>query len=319
MAKFRQIYISFWQNEYIQEEMEPEEKLFYLYLLSGPSSSQIGIYQISKRQMAFDTGFSNDKIDELMDKFINIHKLIDYDEKYREVVIIKWGNLNLNKGGKPIEDLIIKELRKIKNLSFIKYRLEDCRNERLSELIHLFYDTCNDTLTIRKEKKEINQNEDTNAKINTKSNLSNNTLEVNKTSALHDTCNDTGAIKNKEERINNNIYKEKIYKKDKILDYINSLEKSDEVKNKIIEFYSYRKKIKKNFKTTRGIDNLLNQSYDSDNHFIACINYAMDHEYIGVKPEYVKGAGNNGNNKYTRNGSKTNIKPDYGSGFDEFN
>lgn len=65
-----------------------------------------------------------------------------------------------------------------------------------------------------------------NAKINTKSNLSNNTLEVNKTSALHDTCNDTGAIKNKEERINNNIYKEKIYKKDKILDYINSLEKS---------------------------------------------------------------------------------------------
>lgn len=93
MAKFRQIYISFWQNEYIQEEMEPEEKLFYLYLLSGPSSSQIGIYQISKRQMAFDTGFSNDKIDELMDKFINIHKLIDYDEKFREVVIIKWGKL----------------------------------------------------------------------------------------------------------------------------------------------------------------------------------------------------------------------------------
>ena len=85
------------------------------------------------------------------------------------------------------------------------------------------------------------------------------------------------------------------------------------------EITNFEKKIKKNFKTTRGIDNLLNQSYDSDNHFIACINYAMDHEYIGVKPEYVKGAGNNGNNKYTRNGSKTNIKPDYGSGFDEFN
>lgn len=68
--------------------------------------------------MAFDTGFSNDKIDELMDKFIFHHKLIDYDEKYREVVIIKWGNLNLNKGGKPIEDLIIKEAQRNKK-SFI--------------------------------------------------------------------------------------------------------------------------------------------------------------------------------------------------------
>ena len=68
-----------------------------------------------------------------------------------------------------------------------------------------------------------------------------------------------------------------------------------------------------------SLKTLLRKRYDSDDHFIACINYAMDHEYIGVKPEYVKGAGNNGNNKYTRNGSKTNIKPDYGSGFDEFN
>ena len=68
MAKFRQIYISFWQNEYIQEEMEPEEKLFYLYLLSGPSSSQIGIYQVSKRQMAFDTGFSNVGVSAITEK-----------------------------------------------------------------------------------------------------------------------------------------------------------------------------------------------------------------------------------------------------------
>ena len=54
MAKFRQIYINFWSNPYIQEEMTAEDKYFYLYLLTNEQTKQIGIYQITKKSANAD-------------------------------------------------------------------------------------------------------------------------------------------------------------------------------------------------------------------------------------------------------------------------
>ena len=54
MNKFRQIYCDFWQNSYIQEELTPEDKLFYLYLMTNPKTTQIGVYSITFKQMEFD-------------------------------------------------------------------------------------------------------------------------------------------------------------------------------------------------------------------------------------------------------------------------
>ena len=58
MAKYRMVRTEFWKNPIVMEEMSPEDRYFYLYLLTNPQTTQIGIYRITKKQMAFDLGYS---------------------------------------------------------------------------------------------------------------------------------------------------------------------------------------------------------------------------------------------------------------------
>ncbi|EKN69951.1 DnaD domain-containing protein [Neobacillus bataviensis LMG 21833] len=58
MAKYRMVRTDFWKNPVVSEEMTPEDKYFYLYLLTNPHTTQIGIYKIAKKQMAFNLGYS---------------------------------------------------------------------------------------------------------------------------------------------------------------------------------------------------------------------------------------------------------------------
>ena len=111
MAKFRQIQTDFWSNPYVQEEMTPEDKFFYLYLMTNEKSTQIGIYKITKKQIAFDMGYSIESVGNLLKRFMEQHKLIKYDSETREIILLEWAKTNLNKGGKPFEDLILSELK----------------------------------------------------------------------------------------------------------------------------------------------------------------------------------------------------------------
>jgi hypothetical protein len=67
MAKFRMVRVDFWRNPVVSEKMSPEDRYFYLYLLTNPNTTQIGIYQITKKQMAFDLGYSIESVHSLMD------------------------------------------------------------------------------------------------------------------------------------------------------------------------------------------------------------------------------------------------------------
>jgi hypothetical protein len=77
----------FWKKPIVSEEMTPEDKFFYLYLLTNPHTTQIGIYKITKKQMAFDLGYSIESVHSLMERFINHHKLIRYNPETRELAI----------------------------------------------------------------------------------------------------------------------------------------------------------------------------------------------------------------------------------------
>ena len=90
MAKFRHIHTAFWSDAKVSEEMTPEDKYFYLYLLTNEHTNQIGVYAITKKQIAFDLGYSIESVRALMDRFINNHKLILYNEETREMCILNW-------------------------------------------------------------------------------------------------------------------------------------------------------------------------------------------------------------------------------------
>jgi len=100
MAKYRMVRTDFWRNPVVSEEMTPEDKYFFVYLLTNHHTTQIGIYKITKREMAFDMGYSIETIQSLMDRMIHHHQIIRYNPKTRELAIKNWGKYNLHKAGK---------------------------------------------------------------------------------------------------------------------------------------------------------------------------------------------------------------------------
>ena len=138
MAKYRMVRTDFWKNPIVSEEMTPEDKYFYLYLLTNPHTTQIGIYRITKKQMAFDLGYSIESVHSLMERFILHHKLIRYNPETRELAIKNWGKENLHKGGKPIMDCIFSELKEVEDHSLIQYVSDSIDKQEIRSLYESF-------------------------------------------------------------------------------------------------------------------------------------------------------------------------------------
>jgi phage gp36-like protein len=165
MAVYRQVHVSFWNDAKVVEEMTPEDKYFYLYLLTNPFTTQIGIYQITKKQMAFDMGYSVESINALVDRFEKHHKIIKYNNETREIALLNWGKYNFNRGGKPVEDCVKKELKGVKDTNLIALVAEKIGNKTIKALFlqrldDTSHDTLDDTSTIRGQEKEEEEKEE---------------------------------------------------------------------------------------------------------------------------------------------------------------
>jgi DnaD/phage-associated family protein len=165
LAKFRQVHTSFWQDPRVLEEMTPEDKYFYLYLLTNPNTTQIGVYQITKKQMAFDLGYSVESVNSLLERFENVHKVVKYNPQTREIAILNWGKYNLNKAGKPVIDCIKKELAEVKDKKLLWEIMNKIPNEEVTNLFSRYVydsynDTYNDTSTTSGQEKEEEKEEE---------------------------------------------------------------------------------------------------------------------------------------------------------------
>lgn len=134
MALYRQIFIEFWKDPKVTEEMSAEDRYTLLYLLTNPHTTQIGIYQITKRQIAFDLGYSTESVGAIIERFEKLLGLIKYNPETRELAIKNWGKYNLKRGGKPVLDCIRKELEKVKDRTLIEYVADSIPNETIKEL-----------------------------------------------------------------------------------------------------------------------------------------------------------------------------------------
>lgn len=169
---YRLVYTDFWNDPKVMEEMTPEDKYFYLYLLTNANTNMIGIYRIVKKQMAFDLGYSIESVNSLMERFISTYDLIIYNADTRELCIKNYGKYNLNKAGKPVTDCIKKELNEVKDKSLIKEIAANVRHAGNKKIIMDYLNSigvCNDTLdeggddtssTTNIENKEGSENED---------------------------------------------------------------------------------------------------------------------------------------------------------------
>ena len=117
MAVFRKIEISFWQDPFVLKPT-PEEKYFYLYLMTNSKTTQCGIYEIPKSIMILETGYNQETIEKLLKKFIGYGKII-YDDDSCEVMLINWLKYNSSRSPK-VAACVRKEIKKVKSNKLLK-------------------------------------------------------------------------------------------------------------------------------------------------------------------------------------------------------
>lgn len=102
MAIYRNVHLSFWTDNKIEDDFTPEDRYFYLYLMTNPQTNICGCYEYSYSQMARHTGYNKDTIIRLLDRFQNFHKVIQYDAKTKEVLLLNWYKYNWSKSEKTL-------------------------------------------------------------------------------------------------------------------------------------------------------------------------------------------------------------------------
>jgi hypothetical protein len=118
MAIFRKIHTSFWLDSFVQD-LTPEQRYFFLYLLTNDKTKQCGIYEITIKQMCYDTGYNDETIKKLISFFTKKNRLM-YSESSKEIALKNWLKFNSSTSPK-VKTCIESELKQVKNKVLIEY------------------------------------------------------------------------------------------------------------------------------------------------------------------------------------------------------
>lgn len=120
MAVFRTISNSFWTDSKVDDTFTPEDKYFYLYLLTNPHTNICGCYEISNKQMSRETGYNEDTIKRLIERFEKVHDVIRYNPDTKEMLILNWHKYNWTKSEK-LKTAVEKVIGHIKCQEYAEY------------------------------------------------------------------------------------------------------------------------------------------------------------------------------------------------------
>ncbi len=120
MAIYRNVQLSFWTDNKVEDDFTPEDKYFYIYLLTNPQTNICGCYEVSYSQMTRQTGYNKETIDRLFDRFENVHKVIRYSRDTKEILLINWYKYNWSKSEKTLVG-VENVAKHIKSDDFRKY------------------------------------------------------------------------------------------------------------------------------------------------------------------------------------------------------
>jgi Txe/YoeB family toxin of Txe-Axe toxin-antitoxin module len=115
MAVYRQVHCEFWQDAFVLD-LTPEEKYFYIYLMTNGKTTQCGIYELPKRIMETETGYSRETVEKLLLRFIEYGK-VQYNEATKEIFMLNWVKYNFINSPK-VKKCIEKEISKVKHEPF---------------------------------------------------------------------------------------------------------------------------------------------------------------------------------------------------------
>ena len=106
MSLKRVVDTRFWNQVDVMERYSSQDKLFALYLMTCPRSTQLGIYSLPKRVIAFDMSLDDAQVGQLLARFQDDYQVIAYSDQTQEVAILDFLTYSLVKGGQPGERLL---------------------------------------------------------------------------------------------------------------------------------------------------------------------------------------------------------------------
>ncbi|WP_054704650.1 conserved phage C-terminal domain-containing protein [Bacillus sp. JCM 19041] len=154
MAKYRNVHIDFWQDGFVLD-LTPEEKYFYLYLMTNSKTTQCGIYELPYRIMETETGYTRETVEKYIDRFEEYGK-VSYNKATKEVILLNWVKFNFINSPKVLSR-IRKELEAVKYQPFVEVYFDQC--------IRYGYPIDTLCIDIEKEKEKENDKEKEKEKI----------------------------------------------------------------------------------------------------------------------------------------------------------
>lgn len=155
-----------WNDPKFTDDFTAEDKYFWLFILTTRYGNLSGTFEITFNQIAKDMGYSKETAANLIYRFVNIHKMVEYDYDTNEILIFNWYKYNWNKSPK-METHVFKFVDKLKSdylKNMITEMYEEYKNyDRVSipfryPSISISNTNSNNLLNI-KEKEEKNSND----------------------------------------------------------------------------------------------------------------------------------------------------------------
>lgn len=118
MATYRKVHTQFWSDPFVQT-LSPEQRYFFLYLLTNEKTRQCGIYEITTRQISYDTGYNVETILILLEFFSSSGKIL-VSRETNEIAVKNWEKYNKNPSIK-VQTLVKHEIATVKSKKLIQY------------------------------------------------------------------------------------------------------------------------------------------------------------------------------------------------------
>ena len=140
MAVKRIVSTAFWEDEKVINDFTPEDKYFFLYLLTNPRTTLLGVYRLVPKQAAFEMGYSLEAVLTLIERFENKYKTIRYNRNTCEIAIKNYLRYGIVSGGRPVLDLLKKTAGEVVDKSLIEFVKQGATGRERNDTVRRFLD-----------------------------------------------------------------------------------------------------------------------------------------------------------------------------------
>ena len=137
--------MTFWTDSKVVDDFTPEDKYFYLYLMTNPHTNLAGCYEISISQVAYETGYNKESIERLLKRMDEVHNVIKYSRETKEVLLLNWSKYNWTKS-KDFQKPLVAEIELVKSLDFKQYL--ELELDSVNTVIRPSYESPNTSVTV---------------------------------------------------------------------------------------------------------------------------------------------------------------------------